>query len=103
METHAAYCASKSGLAGMTCAVALEGAPFGVNCIAISPTWVETEMLRASAATMADKSGHTREQEVNVMAESMPQKRLCNLRKSPRSRSSVAPMLRLGSPWRIFR
>ena len=60
----------------MTCAVALEGAPFGVNCIAISPTWVETEMLRASAATMADKSGRTQEQEVNVMAESMPQKRL---------------------------
>ncbi|MEM9108011.1 MAG: SDR family NAD(P)-dependent oxidoreductase, partial [Pseudomonadota bacterium] len=34
-----AYCASKAGLLGLTRAVALEGAPHGVSCIMVSPTW----------------------------------------------------------------
>jgi len=43
--THAAYCASKSGLLGLTRSVALEGAAHGINCVSVSPTWVETDML----------------------------------------------------------
>lgn len=74
--THAAYCASKSGLIGMTRAVALEGGPFGVTCIAISPGWVETDMLRESARIMADQSGRSEEEEVAIMAASNPQNRL---------------------------
>lgn len=34
-----AYCASKAGLLGLTRCVALEGAPHGVTCVMISPTW----------------------------------------------------------------
>src|SRR5690606_7998221 len=41
-----AYCASKSGLLGLTRCVALEGAPHGVTAVMISPTWVETELMR---------------------------------------------------------
>ncbi len=73
---HAAYCASKTGLVGLTRAVALEGAPFGVTCTAVSPTWVETEMLRASAATLARASGRSQEQEIAAMAAANPQGRL---------------------------
>lgn len=73
---HAAYCASKAGLVGLTRAVALEGAPHGVRCVAVSPTWVETEMLRASAATMAQASGRTPAEEVAAIARATPQNRL---------------------------
>jgi 3-hydroxybutyrate dehydrogenase len=40
--TSGAYCASKAAVVGLTKAVALEGAPHGVTCNAISPGWVET-------------------------------------------------------------
>ena len=39
---HSAYCASKSGLLGLTRCVALEGAPYGVTCNAINPGFVDT-------------------------------------------------------------
>ena len=75
-ETHAAYCASKAGLVGITRAVALEGGPYGVTCVAISPGWVETEMLRQSAKTIASKSGRTQAEEIAIMGQSNPQNRL---------------------------
>ena len=74
--THAAYCASKTGLVGLTRAVAMEGGPHGVTCVAVSPTWVETEMLRQSARTMAQSSGRTDEEIIREMAKSNPQDRL---------------------------
>ena len=74
--THGAYCASKTGLIGLTRAVALEGAPHGVTCVAISPGWVETDMLRQSAAILAGKSGRTQAEEIAIMGASNPQKRL---------------------------
>ncbi|MFV0386200.1 SDR family NAD(P)-dependent oxidoreductase [Paracoccus sp. (in: a-proteobacteria)] len=46
MANNAAYCASKAGLLGLGRCVALEGAAAGVTCNSISPTWVETEMLK---------------------------------------------------------
>ena len=75
-DTHAAYCASKTGLIGLTRAVALEGAPHGVTCVAVSPGWVETDMLRESAAILAEKSGRTQAEEIAIMGESNPQNRL---------------------------
>lgn len=44
--TSGAYCASKAGVVGLTKCVALEGAPHGVTCNAISPTWVDTQFGR---------------------------------------------------------
>lgn len=76
VETHAAYCASKSGLLGLTRAVAIEGAPHGVTCNAVSPTWVETDMLQQSARLMAEKNQTSYEQEVAKMSKSNPQGRL---------------------------
>jgi NAD(P)-dependent dehydrogenase (short-subunit alcohol dehydrogenase family) len=74
--THGAYCASKAGLVGLTKAVAVEGAPHGVTCVAISPGWVETHMLHQSALTIAQRTGRTQAQEVALMATSNPQNRL---------------------------
>jgi NAD(P)-dependent dehydrogenase (short-subunit alcohol dehydrogenase family) len=39
---HAAYCASKSALLGLTRCVGIEGAPYNVTCNAINPGWVAT-------------------------------------------------------------
>jgi NAD(P)-dependent dehydrogenase (short-subunit alcohol dehydrogenase family) len=76
MPTHAAYCASKTGLLGLTRAVALEGAPHGVTCVSVSPGWVETDMLRESAAILARKSGRSQAEEIAIMGASNPQNRL---------------------------
>ncbi|WP_397543750.1 SDR family NAD(P)-dependent oxidoreductase [Roseovarius salis] len=73
---HPAYCASKAGLVGLTRAVALEGAPHGVSCVSVSPTWVETEMLRNSAAIMASQTGRSAQEEIAAIAASNPQNRL---------------------------
>lgn len=42
---YAGYCASKAGLVGLTRAVSKEGAPHGISCVSVSPTWVETPMM----------------------------------------------------------
>ena len=73
---YAAYCASKAGLLGLTRCVALEGAPHGVTCVAVSPTWVETEMLHNTAAEKAQETGRHVEEIVNEMRRSVPQNRL---------------------------
>ena len=73
---HAAYCASKAGLLGLTRAVALEGADRGVTCTAVSPTWVETEMLQNSIKKMAQQSGKTPESQQEEIAAANPQNRL---------------------------
>ncbi len=74
--THPVYCASKAGLVGLTRAVAREGGPHAVTCVAISPGWVETEMLRESASIIAKKTGRTQAEEIAIMGESNPQNRL---------------------------
>lgn len=75
-STHAAYCASKAGLLGLTRAVALEGASRGVSCTSVSPTWVETEMLRESIKKMAERTGLTQAEQKQVIASSNPQNRI---------------------------
>ena len=75
-DTHAAYCASKSGLLGLTRSVAIEGAPHGVTCTSVSPTWVETEMLSDSIEKMAQVSGKSRAEEKAAIAAANPQHRL---------------------------
>ena len=58
-----AYCASKAGLLGLTRCVALEGAPHGVTCVMISPTWVETELMRRNVAQVVEREGRGRSAE----------------------------------------
>lgn len=73
---HPAYCASKAGLVGLTRAVALEGAPYGITCVAISPTWVETDMMRASVRSIAERSGRSVEEELADIRSASAQRRV---------------------------
>ena len=52
-----AYCSSKAGLLGLTRCVALEGAPHNVSCVMISPTWVETELMRQNLEQIVVNEG----------------------------------------------
>ncbi len=72
-----AYCASKSGLLGLTRCVALEGAPHGVTCNAINPGSVGTGMMReGSERRIKLGQGTSVEENFALIAEDMPQKRL---------------------------
>ena len=73
---HAAYCASKSGLLGLSRAVALEGAPHGVSSVVISPTWVQTEMMDNSMHIQARARGISVEQQYQEVIGEQPQQRL---------------------------
>lgn len=73
-----AYCASKAGLLGLTRCVALEGAPHGVTCVMVSPTWVETELMRRNVAQVVEREGkgRTLDEAMADIAAQNPQKRI---------------------------
>ncbi|TPJ56457.1 MULTISPECIES: SDR family NAD(P)-dependent oxidoreductase [unclassified Mesorhizobium] len=73
-----AYCASKAGLLGLTRCVALEGAAHGVTCVMISPTWVETELMRRNVAQVVEREGkgRTAEDAMAEIARGNPQQRI---------------------------
>jgi NAD(P)-dependent dehydrogenase (short-subunit alcohol dehydrogenase family) len=75
---YAAYCASKSGLLGLTRCVALEGAEHGVTCNAVNPGSVGTEMMRLGSLRRIAQGGQgtTVDENFAQIAASMPQKRL---------------------------
>ena len=74
----AAYCSSKAGLLGLTRCVALEGAPHGVTCNAISPGQVDTGSTRLSFELWRDQDGsdQTLEDYQAAWRASLPQGRL---------------------------
>ncbi len=75
--TSGAYCASKAGVVGLTRCVALEGAPHGVTCNAISPTWVETDFGKNWMKGIGDREeGTTGEQYIADAKAANPQNRL---------------------------
>jgi 3-hydroxybutyrate dehydrogenase len=58
--------------------VALEGAPHGVTCVAISPTWVETELMRRNVEQVIAREGKGRShaQAMAEIASQNPQQRI---------------------------
>ncbi len=77
-KDNAAYAASKSAVLGLTRCVALEGAPHGVSCNAISPGFVETGMMRKALASMVAAEGRQRtpEQYIAEVIATYPQRRI---------------------------
>ncbi len=72
----ASYSASKAGLLGLTRAVAVEGAPHGVSCVAVSPTWVETPMMHNTATVAARERGCDKSEIIEEIRTANPQQRL---------------------------
>jgi 3-hydroxybutyrate dehydrogenase len=74
----AAYCASKAGLLGLTRCIALEGAPHGVTCNAISPGQVDTGSTRLSFEVWRAEGGtdQTLQEYNEAWQASLPQGRL---------------------------
>ena len=73
---YAGYCASKAGLVGLTRAVSKEGAPHGISCVSISPTWVETPMMENALKRHVLNRGVDIEQARADIATSNPQERV---------------------------
>jgi 3-hydroxybutyrate dehydrogenase len=86
-----AYCASKSGLLGLTRCVALEGAPHGISAVMISPTWVETELMHRNLAQVLAREGKGRTVAAAMaeIAGQNPQKRIIQ----PREIAALAAFL----------
>jgi NAD(P)-dependent dehydrogenase (short-subunit alcohol dehydrogenase family) len=73
---HAAYCTSKAGVVGLTHCVALEGAPHGVSCNAISPGWVETDLAKNAFRRCAEAEGRSAAEYMEEIKQGNPQKRI---------------------------
>lgn len=57
---HAAYCASKAGLHGLTRAVAVDHGAEGIRCNAIAPGWIDTELNMSFINSMPDPEAFRR-------------------------------------------
>ena len=58
---HAAYCASKAGLHGLTRAVAVDHGPEGIRCNAVAPGWIDTDLNVDYIESMSDPAAFRRD------------------------------------------
>ena len=58
---HAAYCASKAGLHGLTRAVAVDHGHEGIRCNAVAPGWIDTELNEDFIGSMEDPAAFRRD------------------------------------------
>lgn len=71
-----AYCAAKHALVGLVRALALETVTTGVTVNAVCPGYTDTDMVRASAARIAAKTGRPAAEAVDAMVRNNPLGRL---------------------------
>ncbi len=58
---HAAYCASKAGLHGLTRAVAVDYGHEGIRCNAVAPGWIDTDLNMDFIESMQDPEAFRRD------------------------------------------
>lgn len=58
---HAAYCASKAGLHGLTRAIAVDHGAEGIRCNAVAPGWIDTDLNVDFIESMPDPVAFRRE------------------------------------------
>ncbi|MCI5096065.1 MAG: SDR family oxidoreductase [Rhodobacteraceae bacterium] len=58
---HAAYCASKAGLHGLTRAVAVDHGAEGIRCNAVAPGWIDTDLNLDFIESMPDPDAFRRD------------------------------------------
>lgn len=58
---HAAYCASKAGLHGLTRAVAVDHGNEGIRCNAVAPGWIDTDLNNDFIESMEDPTAFRRD------------------------------------------
>lgn len=58
---HAAYCATKSGLHGLTRAIAIDHGSEGIRCNAVAPGWIDTDLNVDFIESMPDPQAFRRE------------------------------------------
>lgn len=58
---HAAYCASKAGLHGLTRAIAVDHGTDGIRCNAVAPGWIDTDLNVDFVNAMPDPDGFKRD------------------------------------------
>ncbi|ANL33972.1 SDR family NAD(P)-dependent oxidoreductase [Rhizobium phaseoli] len=58
---HAAYCASKAGLHGLTRAIAIDHGAEGIRCNAVAPGWIDTHLNADFIESMPDPQAFRRE------------------------------------------
>ncbi len=71
-----AYVTSKHAVLGLTRALAVETAKFGVTVNAVCPGYVDTGLTRRNALLMAQKRGKLLDDSLELLASTSPQKRL---------------------------
>jgi meso-butanediol dehydrogenase/(S,S)-butanediol dehydrogenase/diacetyl reductase len=57
---HAAYCASKAGLHGLTRAIAIDHGHEGIRCNAVAPGWIDTDLNIDFVESMPDPAAFRR-------------------------------------------
>jgi NAD(P)-dependent dehydrogenase (short-subunit alcohol dehydrogenase family) len=71
-----AYVTSKHAVLGLTRALAVETAKFGVTVNAVCPGYVDTALTRRNALLMAEKRNKPLDDSLEILASTSPQKRL---------------------------
>ena len=71
-----AYVTSKHAVLGLTRALALETAKFGVTVNAVCPGYVDTALTRRNALLMAEKRNKPLDDSLEILVSTSPQKRL---------------------------
>jgi ketoreductase len=76
VPNYTAYCTAKTGLLGLTRALAVEHARAGILVNAICPGWIETEMAKAGIQMLADKAGMAYEKSFEEQMNMVPTGRI---------------------------